>query len=497
MNPVLKIKSGLKTFPDPVILVDDSSSMLNLTGDKKTRLEKTQQLISEIKKKTGLKFSEFNFSDFNTENQITALSELEKIVIPEKSFTVVLSDFNSAIPLNSDMKNKLLSKGINFHCIDGEPLNYVKISDVFYEKNKSDESFLKLKLKIQVYYPENYTVSLFERNKLISIKDISLTKTGEHEIILDYDTKKNLSSHLFFKFVINISNKNAKTENIIIDNEYNLAVENNIKKNRILCVVNTPDWDFAFFNRLLSKYSSTEISYYHQTLKNINQPISSYSGKYDLIILFKPDFNFLPAQIINMILNKTSGKSTILYFTGTRENNFNTLNSVKQFFKLNTQKNIAIQKNHILKQAVHNGGLFLPIIDWNKYPPFDSMLRLYSPTESIQYISDISDSSPVLFEINNEKTLSLVFTVSGFYKWQFNEGLMSGNSNEIPYFWNSIITYLLNKSIQDDLLIIPSKPLYLYEKFEKAEFEIILSENLKKYSNQLTASHYTDHSKKI
>lgn len=491
LRPELKIKSGVPVNPEIAVLLDDSKSMLNLIAGKKSRLESAKTII-DLLKQNQIDFKIYNFSDFKTESGFSALNELEKNANPENTFLAVFSDFNADFGTLADYEKKKFN-GINFHCVDSEPLNFVNLAEALYEKNESKDGRLKFNLKIQVYLEGVYSISLFERNKLIAVKNLNASTAGSHEISFEYESKNNSNPVLFFKF--KISSKTEQTENIVIDNEICLALENNVKKNKILLVSGNSDWDFAFFNRILSKYESVETDYYFQNLKNLNPSLSSYSDNYNLVILFKPNLADIPDKILNSILKINGGKSVVLYFTGSFEKIFGGSGQIQNLFRFIPKKNIS-KTNLVLKQFVQKDGLFLPVMNLNDYPPLDSMLKLSPGPEYIHYICDASDSSPLLFEIKGEKLSAIVFTGSGFYKWQFNQGIMSENSGEFAYLWNSVLTYLLNKSAKDEILIKPLKSKYIYERFENSEFDVILSENLKNNFKDLKLTHYAENKTK-
>jgi len=476
IRPIITQKTGNYQYPQLNIIIDNTESMQINQITKQPLIKISDEIYDEIKKQYAGKINLLKFDNSLNDYEIT-LAEQENNNIKN----LIISDFNFNIPQTFNNRNSYF-----FHIFDETMTNLINLQNIEYEQSENNYNF---KLKISVLSAGEYTLTIedLKTKKNINSKKLKFNKIGNFEI--DYQFQKNINSAQFLKFSVQSS---AKAEDILIDNHLIAALPDTSKKNKVLVICNIPDWDFAFFNRNLNSLKALEIDYYYQNLPDINKQLKDYQKNYDLLILFKPNFSKITNFLKSIILESGAFKiKKILYFTGTNKNivSQDLLNLLN--LKLN---NPPILENKIITAEHSINSFIMPFIDWQNLPPLDKMLNLTIINNPyIVRLQTINDSAPILIQQqNSDNLISIIFTGSGFYKWEFFSGLFNNDNIIFKTFWCNIIDYLLTHNQPDELKITGNPSNLIFHKFDNVNLELSRSDFIKKNSANLKILHYFD-----
>ncbi len=322
-----------------------------------------------------------------------------------------------------------------------------------------------------------------EKGKILILKEYSIKNRGQQALLLNYSSSRSLLPQ-FINFYI--TKKGDSSEISILDNSMDIVLPPSTKKYKSICIIGAPDWDFMFFNRRLKKMLSVDIDYIYQNVNKTDYAIlSSKSQIYNLIILFKPDFNLLPIGAADKIFSQyLLGKSSIIYFTGIDVNKLpdKTLNSIG--VNIDRKKNAEPVKG--ILQLTGNNRFFMPLIEWQKFPAFNNYLKIQHAHYFTQYLINSTDSNSLFAVAESQvgNALALI-TADGFYRWEFDMGMLDNEAENIKNFWSALLNYFFNKSIEQDILITANPAGYIFEKYSKPGADIILSSALQNKSDKL------------
>ncbi|MBS1551058.1 MAG: VWA domain-containing protein [Bacteroidetes bacterium] len=481
LSPVLSYIKNFTSLPVNVFLIDNSLSMTidnrkdtlkkiieeKIQNTEKGNAESRYFLFSEdiIREIRDGEFDSLDFSGkyiFST-NMSSSVNSLKEIFQNQNlSSVTVISDGI----INEGGNSAAIVKSLNV------PFNYILIGDtvqkkdvlvrnIYYNKTAFIESSVPVKAEINSFnYDKDVTVNLFEDNKLIDSKNISLTNDK-----ISYEVPFNVISYDETVKKYKIEVKGSDDEITLKNNYEEFFIKYKNNKFRILVLAGAPGPDFAFLKEELLQIKNFEITFLTQKSRTeFYEPVPSDLGAFDSYI-----FIGYPTAATNIsVLNELSVKmkknnSSLIFFSG-KNIDYRKLALVEDRLPFKTLriseseqetgiKNILKPDNDVFRNtdlvsSVNN----LPLI-------FKTASEFSVNPNAESYMIMTGNSEPALILENTDRNKSMAFLAYGFYKWRLNS--RNNRSEELlRYILSNSVVSLTGKESGNKFIIETTQPAY-------------------------------------
>ncbi len=526
-NPGFRVEHYKEEKRNLAILVDNSWSM-NLPGDidgnvraekVKNYLEQNEDFLSQIEKNFYVEYFLFdqelkpisldsilkNKPDGTTTKIGKVLEELrDKGKKGELDVAIIITDgADNAESTNMDDKLEDLDFAINtVSPVTEDGRNDVWIDDII----SSEVTFLRYPYSIEVVIktsrPENFKipVTLYEKDKLISIKEASI-KSSEARV--EFEIKPLSLGRKIYTVSIPILSEELIVEN----NQRSFFTDVIINKIRVLHVAGSPSWDVKFLRKALKRNPSIDlVSFYilrdpsdlvfasERELSLIPFPVNEIFSKeldtFDVVIF--QDFHFQPYGIFGFHLKNlkdyVSKDGGAFLMIGGR-NSFNSgdygrtiisdiLPVELDYLPKTLSETISNQEFHPELTAIGKNHPITRIVPnkdenekhWNAMPELEGLNIVRGLNQSAMPLLSTANGQPVLAVENIDRGKVAAFMSDSSWKWNFVLGSEGNVSPHYEKFWNRLFLWFLNDPELKDIKIKTDKP--IYNPGEKAKIEI-------------------------
>ena len=528
-NPGYRIQNYKEEKKSLAILVDNSWSM-NLAGnrqgtsrdeDLENYLKQNNDFFSKIEK-------DFHVEYFTFDNELKP-SSLDSIIQnnPDGSH----SKIGEAIEQLIDNKNNqeldaaiIISDGANREespeyideILDNVdfPINTIspvteEVYDVWIDKIETSEvSFLRYPFPVDVTIKSNIEdsleipVSLYEGDKLLAIKEVSINK-DTNEGIVNFE----INPISLGRKIYNVSIPTLSEELIAENNQRSFFTDVIINKIRVLHVAGRPSWDVKFLRKALKRNPNIDlVSFFilrdptdlafapERELSLIPFPVNEIFGEeldsFDVVIF--QDFHFKPYGIFGFHLRNLSeyvseDGGAFLMIGGS--NSFNSGNygstalseilPVKLDYMPKTlSETISEQsfqpeltdvgKNHPVMRIIPNQDENER--HWGSMPELEGINIVQGLNKTAMPLLSTADGKPILAVANIDNGKVAAFMSDSSWKWNFGSGSEGNVSPHYEKFWNRLFLWFVDDPELSDAKLNTDKP--IYNPGEKAKLEI-------------------------
>lgn len=477
-EPQLIIKSSDSIKPVNILFIDNSSSLA--VKDSSERITKVNDFQHEfienvnppIKKFLfGLKPVEINVADNSKLNfsepltNFSKLFDLSKISKNIGSITIIsdgiITDGYEPIYDAEKLSVPIFTIGVGDTSLSKDLL----IKDVLYNQNIYAEKPTEIEAQLINYGYENSLtrVSLYEDNKLVQTKDITLSQTGINKVIFDYTP---LSS----------GDKKMKIATQILKGEAN-AINNSktfyldVLRNKVMLTVvaGSPSSDLSTIISSVSSEKNIDVKKIVEISKNKFSEENNFSWIDSAEVLFLIDFprETTSKELIDKTFNaiKNYKPFFILVTPTTSILLLKQIENLLPFsFNIISSENISVQPE--LVQENFNS-IFSTITTqknlWNSLPPLTkNNTSIILKPESVALIKSIHKNiptdSPLLVARSIGRQRSMALLAGDVWKWQLS--LAENNPILFKSFYNDIIRWLNISDPKKQIIVRTSKKIY-------------------------------------
>ncbi len=529
-NPAYRVENYKEDKKNLAIIVDSSWSM-NLPGSTdgnsrdrnlKSYLEKNSGFFSQIEKDFYVEYYLFD------EELKTA--SLDSIIQnrPEGSYTKIgkmleeLKDNSNSKELDtaiiisdgSDKEESLdniseLVESVDFPINTIDPVTEENIYDVWVDDIESSEvSFLRYPFTVDVTIKSSIEdgleipVSLYEEDKLLAIKEVSLNKDSK-EGVVNFEVNPMSLGRKIYTVSIPVLSKELIAEN----NQKSFFTDVIINKIRVLHVGGRPSWDVKFLRKALKRNPNIDlVSFFilrdptdlafapERELSLIPFPVNEIFGKeldtFDVVIF--QDFHFQPYGIFGYHLRNLSNYvsrdgGAFLMIGGS--NSFNSGNygrtSISEILPVELDyrpKTLSetissktfqtelteIGKSHPITRVIPNEEENER--HWSSMPELEGINVVQGLNKSAMSLLSTADGQPILAVENIDTGKVAAFMSDSSWKWNFSPKSQDNISPHYEKFWNRLFLWFVNDPELRDLKISTNKP--IYSPGESAKLEI-------------------------
>ncbi len=439
-EPVITITQKIIQTPTNLFYFDNSKSIT--IEDKTNRLSTEKNLIEAIKNSTLKGDSKF-FSFGSSVKRVSKDSlSLLKFNEPATNFAEIFKDINqskdniSSITIISD---GVITQG-STPIYTAEKLDIPVFTVGIGDSTKRDDVKIKNVLHNDFIYAETPTtilatilnkgygnqssvVSLFENNKLIEQKNITLDKSGVNTISFDYNPKTSGEKKLGLKA------QNLEGEANYQNNQKIFYINVLSNRTNVLVISGSPSADFTFIKNSLSEDQNLKVNSLVQIAEgnflesNANQKLDSAS----VIYLIGFPTNSTADEFYNRLVNKIEKQNTPLFIVLNSDVSISKLERLKSELPFNIQR---IENNYISVQPqISPGESTNPLIDgnsisdWNNLPPVNQPFTIMTvnPESKILarvQIGNTQRNNPLIITRNFGSKRSIAIIAKDIWRWK-------------------------------------------------------------------------------
>lgn len=518
-NPANRVENYKEDKKNLAIIVDSSWSM-NLPGSTdsgnrdynlKNYLETNSQFFSQIDKDFYVEYY-----SFDKELESTSLDSIIKNQ-PTGSYTKIgkilkeLADNNgkaldTAIIISdgSDKEESLdsiseLMESIDFPINTINPVTEENIYDVWIDDIEASEvSFLRYPFTVDVSIKSSMEdgleipVSLYEGDKLLAIKEVSLSNDTK-EGVVSFEINPMSLGRKIYTASIPVLSKELIAEN----NQKSFFTDVIVNKIRVLHVGGRPSWDVKFLRKALKRNPNIDlVSFFilrdptdlafapERELSLIPFPVNEIFGKeldtFDVVIF--QDFHFQPYGIFGYHLRNLSdyvSKDGGAFLMIGGSNSFNSGNygstSISEILPVELDyvpKTLSetisskkfhpeltdIGKNHPITRIVPNEEENER--QWSSMPKLVGINTVQGLNKSAMSLLSTADGQPILAVDNIDRGKVAAFMSDSSWKWNFSPESKDNVSPHYEKFWNRLFLWFVNDPELRDLKISTDRPIY-------------------------------------
>lgn len=517
-NPAYRVENYKEDKKNLAIIVDSSWSM-NLPGDTdgnnrdhnlKNYLERNSEFFSQIDKDFYVEYYSFDkelestsLDSIMQNHPNGSYTKIGKILMElagnnkELDTAIIISD-GSDKEQSFDSISELM-ESIDFPINTINPVTEENIYDVWVDEIESSEvSFLRYPFTVDVSIKSSIKdgleipVSLYEENKLLAIKEVSLSNDTK-EGMVSFEINPMSLGRKIYTVSIPVLSKELIAEN----NRKSFFTDVIINKIRVLHVGGRPSWDVKFLRKALKRNPNIDlVSFFilrdptdlafapERELSLIPFPVNEIFGKeldtFDVVIF--QDFHFQPYGIFGYHLRNLSeyvSKDGGAFLMIGGSNSFNSGNygrtSISEILPVEldyTPKTLSetissktfhpeltdIGKNHPITRIVPNEEENER--HWSSMPELEGINTVQGLNKSAMSLLSTADGQPILAVENIDRGKVAAFMSDSSWKWNFSP---EGKDNVSPHyekFWNRLFLWFVNDPELRDLKISTDKPIY-------------------------------------
>lgn len=284
------------------------------------------------------------------------------------------------------------------------------------------------------YANKNTVISLFEDNRLLEQKNISLDRSGVNSISFDYTPKQSGEKKLSVK--INSLEGEATTSN----NQKVFYINVLSNKINVLIISGSPSSDLTFIKNALSNDNNLKVNTLIQITpgKFLESNENTKLDSANIIYMIGYPTNIINEDFYSRLINKLNNQNTPLFFVLTGDISISKLGLVKNLLPFSIQR----VENHYLEVQpdIQTSELSNPIIkgntisEWNNLPPVDQPIATLIANPESNVISTIKNrnvphTNPLILSRNFGSKRSIAVLAKDIWKWK----LQTANKNSILF----------------------------------------------------------------
>lgn len=520
LNPALRVESYKENKGNLAVLVDGSWSM-NLAGDEsgQTRIESARSFLEENRGFfSGLEknfFIDYYTFDENIKtsspdsilkeeplgsrtNLTGVLKELkEKKEAGELDEVILISDGGDNGERTDGIGEELKDTGLRVNTVGA--LAEGGIDDIWIDEIKSSEvSFLRYPYPVEVAVASSLPgslkipVSLYEGDKLISIKEVSI-EPGSKKGTVNFEISPiNLGRKIYTVSIPDVSD-----DVIPENNQKSFYTDVIINKIRILHVAGSPSWDVRFLRKALKRNPNIDlVSFFilrdpsdlvfatENELSLIPFPVNDIFGSelntFDVVIF--QNFNFQPYGIFGFHLRSvkdyvTNEGGAFLMIGGNKSfdsGNYGrtpiseilpveldymprTLSETIKDESFNPKLTIA-GKNHPIMKIIPNKEENER--QWNDMPELEGFNMAHGLNPDAVPLLVSPEGEPILAVTKARSGKVAAFLSDSSWKWNFVRGSGGDVSPHYDKFWNRLFRWFVNDPELNDVRMETDKAIY-------------------------------------
>ncbi|GEC70563.1 hypothetical protein SAMN05443543_103208 [Flavobacterium flevense] len=449
INPLITSKTTVTEKPILAVVVDNSSSVINLKADK-TATELHSKLVSnnDLKEKYTIQSYQFD-SDFlpfqqldfkGKQTNLDAVAKDLKATNRNYSFpTVLISDGNQTsgndYVYSFDISNKV------FPVILGDTTKVLDLKINHLNVNKY--AFLKNQFPVEVFLQYSGTKSITadfqisQGNSVLNKQRVSFSPTKNTAVINVLLTAHKTGTQLYKASLIS----NEKEINSY-NNHKNFAVEVIDQKTNIAIISSINHPDIATLKRAIESNAQRKVTIFNP--KQINQLTD-----YNVLILYQPTSEF--KSIFDS--NKHAGINTFIV-TGTHTD-FGFLNQQQS----NLEFKMTAQKEDYLAGFNSQFNLFaLDNIGFEIFPPLQNpygKIKTNGNTSVLlsSKIRNMESGAPLLAFSENQGSRSVFLLGENSWKWRMESHIKEESFAKYDVFMDKIIQFLASNNAKKSLIV--------------------------------------------
>ncbi len=520
LNPALRVESYTEDKRSLAVLVDESWSM-NLAADRdgQTRIEAARGFLenngdffSGLEKNFFIDYYTFD-EILKTSSQDSVLKEeplgnrtdfgkvlkelKEKKESGELDDVIIISDGGDNGERADGIGEELKGAGLRINTVGA--LAEDRLDDIWIDEIKSSEvSFLRYPYIVEVAVGSSapgglkIPVSLYEENKLISIKEVSPDPASKKGTA-SFEINPVSLGRKIYTVSIPVVSKDSIPEN----NQKSFYTDVIINKIRVLHVAGSPSWDVRFLRKALKRNPNIDlVSFFilrdpsdlvfatENELSLIPFPVNdifgSELGTFDVVIF--QNFNFQPYGIFGFHLRSirdyvTNEGGAFLMIGGNKSfdsGNYGrtpiseilpveldymprTLSETVSGESVTPKLTIA-GKNHPVMKIIPNKEENEK--QWNNMPELEGFNMVHGLNPDAVPLLVSPEGEPVLAVTKAKSGKVAAFLSDSSWKWNFVRGSEGDVSPYYDKFWNRLFLWFVNDPELDDIRIETDKAIY-------------------------------------
>ncbi len=273
-------------------------------------------------------------------------------------------------------------------------------------------------------------VNLYENDKLIEQKNLTLDKNGVNTILFDYTPKTSGEKKLSIKI------ENLQGEASYQNNQKVFYINVLSNKTNVLLIAGSPSTDFTFIKNTLSEDKNLSVNSLVQISSgsflesNANQKVDSAS----VIFLIGFPTNSTSDDFYNRLVNKIEKQNSPLFIILTGDVSINKLERLKSELPFNIQR---LENNYIPVQPdISSAEITNPLIEgnsvseWNNLPPINQPFSIMNVNPESKIISKVrvgnsQRNNPLIISRNFGSKRSVAIIAKDIWRWK----LQTANKN--------------------------------------------------------------------
>lgn len=480
-EPTLTITRNKIFEPAFNLFVDNSTSITE--QDSAQKISHINDFISGLKNIPGLKLDVFRFSETLesiTENdsiyldfsgRATNFAGISSLVqsthSDEQAAAIILSDgiFTSgANPVTglADSPVPVFTVGIGEKTQSSDS----RISNLIHNKYfyANEESDIKVIVENNYYSGRTVSLNLFENNKLVERKQVTLSESGSDIINFSYLPSTPGEKRM------RVSLDNIAGEKNIVNNRKDFFVTVLKNKQNILLFSGSVSADYSFIKNVFiggNKFNLNEQVTITKTGSNNWPGLKEKLEKTDAVFFIGYPSESTSLSEISNVKQLLKNNNTPLFVTLSPGVSSEKLQLFNEFLPLSSfefddsyyaiQPEVGVNAHPIIKNRIPD---FLN--RWQKLPPiFQRDFSYRQKPESSIIVGTRLDNQPAdkpLVLINNNNHKSLIVLAGGIWKWKLNPG--EDGTNLFENFLLNSVKWLTSNEALDRIIIRPGKKIF-------------------------------------
>jgi len=466
INPKFEQLSTYIEKPNLVIAVDNSSSIIHLNQDQKTKNflntiidnkeinEKFDVDVYTFGKQLNINDS-LTFSEDQT-NIDRAFSELSQIYKNVKAPLVLVTDGNQTYGNDYSFTSSSMKQPI-YPIILGDTITYTDLK--IQQLNVNKYAYLKNRFPVEVilvYSGDENINTKFEvtsGNAVIYSKQVTFNKSNTSSIVNFTLPANSVGVRSYKASILSVNN-----EKNTINNDKNFAVEVIDQKTNVAIVSTFLHPDIGAIKKSIESNEQRTVSLLkpNELLDKIND--------YQLVILYQPNRSF------NKLIELLNTQNKNAFIISGSQTDWNYINSVNT----NYTHEITNQTEDYQAEFNSNYSTFiLDDIDFESYPPLKARFgnAIFNiPVEPLLFkkVGNISTQDPLLVTFENNGRREAVLFGENIWQWRAQSYLNSKSFNQFDNFIGKLVQYLASNKRKSRLNVE-------YESFYNGSNSVIIN----------------------
>ncbi len=462
-DPILTIIRKINIEPVNLIFIDNSKSISKFSDDKElSEIKITAKQIFNNVKGTNKIFSFGKEINSISEIQIDSLkfnetsTNLNSIFKYKDKFENIASIIIISDGIINEGKNPLYkAKELNipiYTVVVGDTTKSNDISVTNIKSNKFIYPGHKTQIEATItntgYSNKTVSIKLFEKNKLLENKNITLSSTGINRVTFTY------SSELSGKHLLTVKATPDKNEHNKINNRKTTIINILTAKKKILLLSGSPSSDLSAIKNSLSKNDNLEVKSIIQINSNKFYKGSNRLSKIkeaDILLLINFPSIITSNSFIMQVKEAIKNFDKPFFLCVSNNTDFSKLELLNDIlpFTISNKTNLFFETQAEPENLTNNilGNTELLKKEWENLPPINipGITILPNINSDILLKSKNKNEAPIIFsnKINGRK--SIVLNAANIWKWK-----LQASHKEYQLFDNFILNSIEWLSLKND-----------------------------------------------